>query len=543
MKFDSTLFEISWEVCNKIGGIFTVIESKTPYLSEYFQNHYLIGPYVGNSQHFFNEKDIPQDFIEAVTDLEHMGIKVHFGTTNIRGEREVILVEHLGYARNNNEIKKYLWEKHYIDSLNSQWYDFDEAIVWSWCCGIVIEKLTKNYRHKILVQAHEWMSGGAIFYLDSLKDDKYKTIFTTHATMLGRSIAGSGLDMYKLKDKIDPKQFSYEMGVHTKHQTEMALAHISSCFTTVSDITNEEAKLFYHKGADVLLYNGFDNYDIDDVNLLNEKFFIEREKTNDFLKGYFNDFYDIDVDNTKIFFTSGRNEFRNKGYDIYIKALAKLNKRLIDEDSKLQLVNFFVVMVSDFKPRCDVLDSIENYKNNIKEKASDYAPLTTHNIEGHDIKVNLENEELNNHINNKVKNIFVPMDLNSRDGVINRRYLDFICGCDLSVFASYYEPWGYTPIESISFAVPTLTSDLSGFGKTIVHNCGESCPAVEVLKRDKRDDNVVIDELTDFMYKVMHENEKNSLFQREIAKWLDLKYDWSKFKKNYIKAYEFALGK
>jgi phosphorylase/glycogen(starch) synthase len=540
MKYDSILFELSWEVCNKIGGIYTVIESKTPYLENSFNQHYLVGPYVENSKNFFEEKLPELEYIDAMKELEEMGIKVHFGTTNIQGERKVILIEHLGYSQHLNEIKSSLWENHKIDSLNSNWYDYDEAILWSWCCGIVIEKLTQSLTYKILVQAHEWMSGGSIFYLTSLNNDKYRTIFTTHATMLGRSISGSGMDMYDLKNKINPEKFAYELGVQTKHQTEKSLANISNCFTTVSDFTNTEADFFYSKSADVILYNGFDNTQIKDINLLNQEYNSQKEKINEFILGYFNDSYKIDMQNTKLLYTSGRNEFRNKGFDIYIKSLSQLNQKLKEENSNLTIINFFLVMVNSYSPNDEIISSISNYNNHI-ENTSDYAPLSTHNITEHEILSTLKENNLKNFKDDKVKNIFVPMDLNGKDGVINQKYFDFIRGFDLSIFASYYEPWGYTPLESISFAIPTITTDLTGFGQNILNHYGNSTSSVMVLKRAGIDDTTATNCLTNQLYNQVKQNKNILNFQRSFTKNLALNYDWSKFIPNYYKAFDLAL--
>lgn len=546
MDSSSTLFEISWEVCNKVGGIYTVLTSKAPYVNDYFKNYFLVGPYFESSKKDFTETKVPKAFEPCMGELEGMGIKVHFGTTDIKGKKKVILVEHLGFGSHMNGIKKYLWDEYQIDSLNTAWYDYDEAILWSWVCGIVIDKLSSKIKNsdKILVHSHEWMSGGAIFYLNSLQNDRFRTIFTTHATMLGRALSGHGENLYSILDSINPHDYAYSIGVHTKHQTEKTLARISDCFTTVSDITNDEAKTFYAKEADVLLYNGFDNSGIESIGDLNHSYLKSRVKTNKFVSGFFHDFYDVDMDKTKIIYTSGRNEFRNKGYDVYIRSLAKLNERLKQEESEVSFVNLFLVILSsDLRPKIDIVDSMNNMISGERLGNSEYAPICTHEIGGHEILDLLNEVGLNNHIDDKVKNIFIPVYLDGTDELISREYYELVKGLDLGVFPSFYEPWGYTPLECVSFGVSTITSSLAGFGRSILENYGDSCPGVDVLYRtgEREDDDRNVVELSEMLHKCLRRPKKAEVLQREIAKMVSMKYDWSTFIENYMKAYRHAL--
>lgn len=526
MDENSTLYEISWEICNKVGGIFTVINSKSKQIKNKFKKYYQVGPFVDNSKNYFTELKLPKNMEQAQKVLESKGIKIHYGESK-QTKVKTILVEYLNYGEHINEIKGTLWDKYQIDSLNSNWYDFDEAILWSWTCGIVIEELSLNDKNKILVHAHEWMSTGAIFYIQTHSDKiKFKTIFTTHATMLGRCLSEKHTDLQTEIQSKDPNKLAYDMGVSTKHQTEKAAANHSDCFTTVSDITNKEASFFYSKAADVLLYNGFDNTGIEDLEILNAKFYKSRKQTNKLIRNIFSKIPDLDVDSTKLFYTSGRNEFVNKGFDIYIEALSKLNKTLIKEDSKLKLINFFLVPVGEFKElKCNEIS------------------LKTHMIPDHTILTELKNKELNNSINDKVFNILVPRYLDGKDGVINQEYYEFVTGFDLGVFTSYYEPWGYTPLESISYAVPTITSDLSGFGKHIEKSYGDFNPSVMTLKRSQESQERQIEKLYQLLYDQLNRNKKSQILQREFAKITALKYDWKSLVKNYIKAYNIALKK
>lgn len=542
VKKKNYLFEISWEVCKKDGGIYTVIYSKLDQAISNFENYYLVGPYFENSKDEFEEKETPKKFLSQTKELEKIGIKIHFGNQRDKEEVKVILVEYLNYSNNINKIKEDLWNRYKIDSLNSNWYDFDEAILWSWSCGVAIEKLTSKIKSQIYLHAHEWMSGGAIFYVDSLNQEKIKTVFTTHATMLGRSISGNSGNLYETLENINPEEKAYEIGINTKHQCEKALANCANCFTTVSQITNKEAIKFYGKEADQILYNGFSNRGIENLEILNPKFLKSRVKIEEFINSYFNNFYDVDLEKAHIFYTSGRNEFKNKGIDVYIRSLSMLNEKLKSENFEKNIINFFLVMVGDFNLSSEFESSKNNFKNNIKREFNQaFAPLSTHDLpfENEIVKCLVENN-LTNKIEDKVKNIIIPVKLDKKDKILNRNYYDIILGFDLGVFPSMYEPWGYTPLESISYAVPTITTDTSGFGQSIDESCGESCPSVKVLKRLNKNNEEVSKQLFQFLNNFSKQNKKQIVFQREISKWLSLKYDWKESYKNYLKAYEKA---
>ena len=165
------------------------------------------------------------------------------------------------------------------------------------------------------------------------------------------------------------------MEFKTKHQTERALAKVSDAFTTVSQITGCEADVFYKKRPDFLLYNGFDNPQlvmVDNFYLLYEK---SREKINVFLNNYFRRFYDINLDNTEIFFTSGRNEFRTKGIDILTKSLSKLNDKLKQEENSKNIVILYLIPIGQFKKDETLVESINN-PDSKRQVDLDYAALS-----------------------------------------------------------------------------------------------------------------------------------------------------------------------
>jgi phosphorylase/glycogen(starch) synthase len=379
MEKDDFLFEISWEVCNKVGGIHTVISSKVSTIKKYVENYFVMGPYLNGNKAEFTEEELPESFRDVYDKLVSMGINIYYGSWKVNGSPKVILVDYMGFASNVNDIKSKLSELYGIDSLNSAWHDFDEVILWSWCCGIVISELSSSLGidSDVYVHAHEWMSGGSIFYINSLNDKKFKSVFTTHATMLGRTLGGCGESVYEIGDDFDPDKKAYEYGVNTKHQCERALSRVAGAFTTVSEITSRETKRFYGREPDRLLYNGFDNYEEDFEENIESIFDYSRKKINDFLDLYFKQFYEIDFKKSKVFYTSGRNEFRNKGVDLYIKALGMLNKKLKEENCDYDVVNLFLIPVGDFE-KDERLN--EDLPSDMKSDLWDVAPLSSHKV-------------------------------------------------------------------------------------------------------------------------------------------------------------------
>ncbi len=561
---EKNLFEISWEVCNKVGGIHTVITSKIPQLKDQIENYYLIGPYTRKDNSEFVEETIPDKFKDEYNQLKNIGIILHFGKWLTKGYPDVILIEYMKYSKNINSIKGKLWDMSRIDSLNSSFYDFDEAILWSWTAGITIEKLSNKLDSEILVQSHEWMSGGAIFYLKQLEENnknknRFKTIFTTHATMLGRTISTNEPINYKRLNELNCEEKSYQFGINTKFQTERALANISDSFTTVSDITAKEAKDTFKKEVDTILYNGFNTKINPTFEDTLTKFENSRKKTNEFIKGYFNDFYNIDTDKTQIIFTSGRNEFENKGIDIFIDSLGELNNKLKENNQfEKNIIAFFTIPVAEYSENKEILKSINNYKNNIKpEFEGVVAPISTHDIDTNNkIIQRLVQNNLINHINDKVKVIIIPRYLDGTDGVINRSYYEFTRSFDLSIFVSNYEPWGYTPLESISYSVPTITTNVTGFGiYCSMFNSINKTSDIEIIDKDLSTKSVKIidrnnsnniestNQLTKQLLDFYNQTQSEILIQKKAAFDFSKKFDWENFISNYFKAFTIAKNK
>jgi len=585
-------FEISWETCNKVGGIFTVLSSKAKQMQKYYKGGYfLIGPYFEEkSRTVFKEEKEPEEYKNIFEQLKQEGIVCHFGSWLIEGEPKVILIDFKNFWPQINNIKKELWDKFKIDSINSP-YDFEEPVLWSWAAGNLIEKINESYKEKkIVAQAHEWLSGSAILYLKN-KNSKVATVFTTHATTLGRTLAGNGVDLYSVINNIDPAEEVEKYGVKAKHEMEKTAAHIADAFTTVSQITGIEAERILGKKPDVILPNGLDMAEFpsfEEAALKHKKY---RNKLRQFALYYFSPYYNIDLERTLFYFTASRYEFHNKGLDIFIDSMGKLNEKMKKNKSKKTVVSFFFVptAVNGIKPEIvearevfrDIKDLLEEEEEDMKENIlynvvsekkiseksifdKEYilemkrkllklkskngpAPLSTHNISKEEDdpivnafkKAGLENKE-----EDKVKVIFYPIYLSGADGLGDLDYYQSIQACHLGIFPSYYEPWGYTPLETAALGVASLTSNLSGFGKYFYEDLrNKKIPGIYILDIENQKKEKMMEEFADILYKYTLFTKKKRIDNKIQAHKVAFSADWENFATHYIEAHNLATQK
>lgn len=586
------LFETAFEVCNKVGGIYAVLESKAARMVElYKRNYFAIGPYYPERAILETIKQKPPKFCEKVfSSLSKNGIKCFYGKWLVQGGPNVILVEFNDLFKKVNNIKKELWEKYKIDSWGTK-FDFDEPIAWATASGMLIEKLLACFENKkVVVHFHEWLSGAALLYLKN----KVPTVFTTHATMSGRTIAGWGEDLYKeVNDAInnniplEPKR-PYSYGIQAKHLMEKVCAENCTVFTTTSEITAKEASYILGKKPDMILPNGLDIErfpTMEEFALLHRKY---REKIKHFLSAYFNPYYKTDLWDAMIFFTSGRYEFRNKGYDVFIEALGKLNQKMKEEKINNNVFVFFYVPRGDIKENIELMESIKLYddmresvtdelpwieevtldllakgrmpKMNVifrKEfleeckkkiaafKKSGEPPFSAHIVDENDLIVNaFKKNNLLNRIDDKVRVILYPSYLSTTDRLLGLNYEQAIQGSHLGVFPSYYEPWGYTPLECAANGVLSITSDLAGFGIFIKQNSDQSKkPGIIVLERDGKTHEEVVEKLYEMLLDVVTMARKERVPKKAEAKDLAALADWKILIKNYVEAHNMALEK
>ncbi len=583
-------FEVSWEVANKVGGIYTVIKSKIRLMQKNYPSYITVGPYIkGRSELEAKLSEPPEQYKTIFDELKSEGIICYYGKWQVDGEPEVILVDASALRERLNDWKSFWWQNYQIDSLRSHW-DFEEPMLWATAVGRVIQRFAENHpEQKVVAQFHEWLAGFGLLWL---KDQKIPvaTVFTTHATMLGRSVAGSGRDLYAELEKIDPPSEAKNLGVEDKWSTEHACAQHADVFTTVSAITGLEAEHFLGRKPDVLVLNGLDSDmfpSIEDISILHHD---TREKMRGFFSYYFFPYagQEFDLEHTLAFFMVARYEYHNKGIDIYLKALAKLNEDMKAQNSKHTVVAFVWVPSGVSNTRVELLES-KNYFGHIRHETEWYSeditrnvvralisqkeltipqvmpekflkavkkdvwkfkrqgnpPMTTHylNNEGNDEVVRAcQSLGLDNRAENRVKVIFYPVYLDGNDGLLNLSYYDAMAACHLGVFPSYYEPWGYTPIEAAAMGVPSVTTDLAGCGVYMEEKLkGRKPQGIWVIKRRNKPEGEVVDSLFKiFKDFVKLEHQDRAEYKIAAKQAVDFS-DWKELIHNYIQAHNLAV--
>lgn len=584
------LFEVSWEVCNKVGGIYTVVKTKIEITKEHYPSYFLIGPYFeSRAKVEFAEKEAPAEFVSAFAELEKKGIKCYFGSWQVKGEPDTILIDFSRFVSEKNNIKSSLWEEYKIDSIKSSW-DYEEPIVWSTAVGLLLEQLAQSYKGKrIVAQFHEWLSGGAILYLKK-KNAAIGTVFTTHATMLGRALCGSGMDLYAMLPTMDPIQLAYQSNIQDKFLTEKACAHASDVFTTVSEITAIEAEKILGRKPDIIVLNGLDAEKFPTIEEYSVKHVTCREKLREFLVFHFFPYYTFNIENTLIYFIFGRYEYKNKGVDIFIRALGILNRQLKEEKSEKTIAAFFFIPQDTHDMKTEILENkmfyrhIKNYiyfnaesimshilydfvsgkdiinddlltkdfmlnmkKDVMRFKRKGNPPLLTHNIndESNDaILQGFRANQLCNLAEDRVKVILYPTYVDVDDGLLNLSYYDSMAGCHLGVFPSYYEPYGYTPLEASALGVPAITTDLAGFGRFISQKLkGSDDEGIFVIPRFGKDDDFVVNALAGRLHNFSQRNKLERNQNKISAKYLSSLADWKILIQHYIEAHNLAIEK
>ncbi|MCK9274688.1 MAG: alpha-glucan family phosphorylase [Syntrophales bacterium] len=531
------LFEVSWEVCNKVGGIYTVLKTKTGHAVSQFGDRYiLIGPDFGNNPEF---KETDEDlWTEVKNKVSFKNLTCRCGRwSTATGTPRVILVKFNG-AYQVDKLLYELWQEHGVDSMAGGW-DYIEPVLFGTAAGEIIEilyeRLTKA-KESAVAQFHEWMAGAGMLFINK-RIPEIATVFTTHATMLGRSLAANGIDIYSAIEDISPTEMAAKMNITAKHSMETAVAREADCFTTVSDITARESEHFLGRKPQIILPNGINITDIADC--IEHKDHIEKSHRAlmDFAAQFLQE--KITDSKTKFLITSGRYEFRNKGIDLFLESLSRVKDDIKKKSPDKKLVAFVDVIgghlgISEETRR--ILKGEEAQREGISR-------ICTHQLSNpqHDPILNLCHIlNLMNAPDDPVKIIYMPVYLDGFDGLINLPYYDVLSGCDLGVFPSYYEPWGYTPLESASHCVPTLTTDLTGFGMWAKKTSGDQ-KGVIVLDYRGKTHGEVINALTEHILNLLSWSEEEIWQQRQKARFIAEKTDWKEFFPHYLAAYEQAF--
>ncbi|MFO7874287.1 MAG: alpha-glucan family phosphorylase [Bacteroidales bacterium] len=490
------IFETSWEVCNKIGGIHTVISTKAHLLTEHYGDNYItIGPDVWKETHrnpeFTEDEELYRTWREYAL---QEGINLRIGRWQIPGQPVAVLVDFTPLFSQKDKIFSDYWLKFGLNSLSGQW-DYTEPAMFGYAVGQVIESFYDFYltaHDRFVAHFHEWMTGTGVLYLKDRVPQAGK-VFTTHATTLGRSISGRGMALYDMLEQIDPEAKASELNIASKFSLEKVAAHNADSFTTVSSNTATECEFLLGKKPDVITPNGFDPNLKPSADTISEK----RQKARNKLLGVASGLLNQDLpENTLLIAHSGRYEYRNKGIDILIESLGNINRAKPDHP----VVTFIMIPAGHDGPRKELADRMQSqdYKNPLH---NEYLTHKLHDPDSDIILQHFQQAGLFNRPEDNVKVVFIPAYLNGEDGLINMNYYDLLLGFDTTVFPSYYEPWGYTPMESIAMQVPTVTSSLSGFARWVTGFHKDAGVACHVLKRDDYNKKEVIEELTDLFKK------------------------------------------
>ena len=533
------IFETSWEVCNKVGGIYTVLSTRAKTLQEIMQDRIVfIGPDCFNGEenpYFFEDKALFNDWLAVA---KHDGLSLKIGRWNTPGTPIAFLVDFKASYADKNKFYGELWERYGVDSLHA-YGDYDDSAMFSYATAKVVESFFRFYLcncTNVIFHANEWQTGFAAL---ALQHDvpEIATIFTTHATGIGRSIAGNNKPLYDYLQAYNGDQMADELNMQSKHSIEKQTAHYVDCFTTVSDITAVECKELLDKPVDAVLPNGFEDDFVPKAALFTKKRNAARKR----LLRIAEALTGSKLDNTLIVSTSGRYEFRNKGIDVFIEAINKLRH---DEELQRDVVAFIEVPGWVARPRTDLQERLATNKT---YDTALFLPLVTHELHNMDADCVLNMARhlgIANAPTDKVKLIFIPCYLNGDDGIVNMSYYDVVLGNDLCVYPSYYEPWGYTPLESIAFKVPCITTDLAGFGLWANRLKGKFCEITDGVKVIHRTDNnyfEVADSIKQTIKEYAAMDKKTVEKCRANAQKLSKKALWREFIQAYKTAYDIAI--
>lgn len=543
------LFEASWEVCNKVGGIYTVLSTRANMLQKTYKDKiFFIGPDVWEEQEspwFKEDKELFSSWRDFTVLNQNLPIRI--GRWKVPGEPIVFLVKFDAFFERKNDIYAEMWRDYGVDSI-AAYGDYHEATMFAYAAGVVIESFYRFHHleaEKVTAHFNEWMTGAGVLYVRK-HVPKIATLFTTHATTVGRSIAGNNLPLYDHLQEYDGDQMAHRLNISAKHSIEKTAAHHADCFTTVSDITATECARLLEKQPDIVTPNGFEKDFIPKGNLYARA----RKKARKVLLNVAEKTMGHAVPaDALLIATSGRYEYKNKGIDLFIDALHLLREK---PDIPKDIIAFIMVPGWVKGPREDLKERLSKSKTSNTGDAPE-TPLSpeslfiTHELvePQHDMVINqIKHLGFANGKEEKVKIIFVPSYLNGDDGIFNMAYYDLLTGLDMTVFPSYYEPWGYTPHESIAFSIPTITTTLAGFGvwakKEGDREKGIS-DGIEVVHRNDENYMEVAEEIASLIHALSLKSAEQVEISKQSASALADRADWAHFTRYYEEAYCKAL--
>lgn len=532
------LFEVSWEVCNKVGGIYTVIATKSLYLkSQLNRHHILVGPDVWmNTDANPDFREEPQRWQEWRLEAAKSGLRLRIGRWNVPGNPIAVLVDFKQFLTVQNEILAKYWERFGVDSITGNW-DYKESLLFGYAAGKVIESYCRFYltsSDKVVAQFHEWQTGAGALYLKTT-DLSIATVFTTHATVVGRCLAGNNMPLYDSMDSYNAEEKAGQFNVRARHSLECKAAKHSDVFTTVSDITARECEHFIGRAVDVVTPNGFESSFTPSTD---EEYEAGRRAARQRLREVAAAMSGEEVPEDSILVgIGGRYEYRNKGIDVFIDAVNKVR----NSDFHGRPIHAFLMIPSGHNGADrDLVAKMSGTGNaGYRTQVSHYLMNPEYDqITGRFRELGLDNAPESN-----IRVYFVPSYLNGNDGVFNMKYYDLLTGLDLALFPSYYEPWGYTPLESLAFRIPSLTTTLAGFGCWVEDHYGREHPGIRVVRRTDTNYDEVVDAVADRILEI------SSLTAVQRKEYMDNARDvasvalWKNQIQYYQEAYSLAIEK
>lgn len=588
------LFEVAWEVCNQVGGIYTVIRSKVPAMvEEWGDNYCLIGPYFTQtaSIEFERQDDDDSIFSKTAQNLRSQGLDVFYGRWLVTGRPRIILVDFSSALNHIDKLKYDLWNNHKISTINCE-----ELVNKVIAFGDLVHQFLREFaencakKHECIAHFHEWMASTAL--LDLRRENvPLATVFTTHATMLGRYIAGNVSDFYENLHRYDWEQEARYYGIEAQAGIERLSAQKCHVLTTVSDVTSKECEVFFGRSCDLILPNGLNITRFAATHEFQNLHLKYKQKIHQFVMGHFFQSYSWDLDNTLFFFTSGRYEFKNKGYDLTLEALKRLNFKIVQAGLDTTVVMFIITrnpvhsinpevlqsraVMEEIRQTCESIEQqvgehlfhasasnddttlpdlnefVDEYwrlrlRRTIQTWKTKKLPHTvTHLLKEEDgITDFFKKTNLMNHEQDRVKFVYHPDFISPTNPLFGLEYSQFVRGCHLGVFPSYYEPWGYTPLECVVRGIPTVTSDLSGFGDFMMQLMRDyDNVGVYVVNRKDKSFDQAADQLANILFKFVTMNRRDRIMQRNRVENISDVFDWTNLRSYYDTAHDLALKK
>lgn len=534
------LFEVSWEVCNKVGGIYAVLSTKAATLKEQLGDRLVfVGPDIWfNQESPFFVPEASASLSDWAERARSKGLNVRAGRWNVPGKPQVVLVDFRSFYAQKNAFYGKMWEWYGVNSL-AAYGDYDEGCTFAYAAACVIESLYKHLcpqRSKVVAHFNEWTTGMGVLYLHH-NVPTIATMFTTHATCVGRSICGNNKPLYDYLQGYNGDQMADELNMTSKHSVEKRAAQMADCFTTVSDITAAECNQLLER-MPLVTPNGFES----DFVPRGVAFNRTRKESRQVFSRLVECLTGQKPSEDALFVgTAGRCEYKNKGIDVFLDTLARLRSRQVERE----VVAFIMVPGWVQEPRADVRGRLESNAS-FTSGCSD--PVFTHAVHNYfeDVILNrIHQLGFQNQPQDKVKVVYIPCYLNGDDGLLNRNYYSLLAGLDLTVYPSYYEPWGYTPMESCAFGVPTITTSLSGFGMWC-KSIGKGArleDGVAVVPRSDSGYEEVVNRIADLVIDMCDVPASEVKVYRQEARKIANRAEWKNFIKFYNQGYDMALKK